>query len=104
MGILKFRPQNVNKAEQVNKAKQANKANKVKQVKQERGCPSGPPGVEGPPGLTAVDYCFNLVNSAMKQDDKVAVAKNLLAWFIVNSESKTLDKFIVWIVKNKEDK
>ena len=101
MGILKFRPQNAKQAKQ-----------EKKQMRYPNGPPGtlghpgtdGPPGVEGPPGLTAVDYCFHLVDSAMKQVDRVEVAKNLLAWFIVNSGSETLDKFIEWIVKNNKNK
>ena len=45
-------------------------------------------------------YCFEIINSALKQDNKDEVTKNLLTWFIVNSDQETLAKFIKWIVKD----
>ena len=81
MRVLKFRP---------------------KKQKEEHKRSPGLPNAHGK-RPNAINYCFELVNSALKQDDKDEVAKNLLSWFIVNVDQKTLAKFIKWIVK-KEDK
>ena len=48
--------------------------------------------------------CFEIVNLALKQDGKNEVAKNLLTWFIVNSEKDTLTKFLTWVAEDSKGK
>ena len=54
-------------------------------------------------GATAVQYCFELVSSALSQENKDEVAKNLLTWFIVNVDQETLTRFIKWIVEDDNE-
>ena len=84
MKVLKFRP--------------AKKKSKEKDKKEEDKKPSR----NYKEGTATTRYCFGLVASGLKQDNKDEVAANLLTWLIVNSSQETLTRFIDWIVK--EDK
>ena len=100
MKVLKFRPRNKQK-----KHKKQENQEKQKEVyyghKEEH---KKPPRPQAPAGIT--HYCFEIVGSALKQDNGGEVAKNLLTWFIVNTDQETLAKFIKWVVKDnsKENK